>query len=108
MKGAEPSRGGVLKYRTSRTLAGLFGGFPGNPQGPRRRLGEFEYEEAKDYEETEVAASLEGVPEALEAPNLALHNKPLFSQARSNFLKMMEEMTQVMGKLPHAVAPRDN
>ncbi|MBW0554064.1 hypothetical protein O181_093779 [Austropuccinia psidii MF-1] len=74
----------------------------------RARLGEVEDKEGEEYEETEVATALAGVPEASEAANLAHSNKPLFSQAEPNFLKMMEQMTQLMGQLTQAVAPRDN
>ncbi|MBW0528424.1 hypothetical protein O181_068139 [Austropuccinia psidii MF-1] len=49
-----------------------------------------------------------GVPEASEAANLAHYNQPLVSQAETNFLKMMEQMTQFMGQLTQAVDPRDN
>ncbi|MBW0510608.1 hypothetical protein O181_050323 [Austropuccinia psidii MF-1] len=49
-----------------------------------------------------------GAPEASEAANLAHSNQPLVSQAESNFLKMMEQMTQLMGKLTKAIAPSDN
>ncbi|MBW0568854.1 hypothetical protein O181_108569 [Austropuccinia psidii MF-1] len=90
------------------------GAAPSRRVGPRSRLGDAEDEEGEesveeeDSEETEVAAALEGVPEASEAPNLALSNQPLVSQAGPNFLKMMEQMTQFMGQLTQAVAPRDN
>ncbi|MBW0516933.1 hypothetical protein O181_056648 [Austropuccinia psidii MF-1] len=60
--------------------------------------------EEEESEETEVAGS----PEASEAPNLAPFNEPLVSQSEPNFLKMMEQMTQFMGQLTQAVAPRDN
>ncbi|MBW0549050.1 hypothetical protein O181_088765 [Austropuccinia psidii MF-1] len=49
-----------------------------------------------------------GSPEASEAENKAHSNKPLVSQAETNFLKMMEKMTQLMGQLTQAVSPRDN
>ncbi|MBW0472884.1 hypothetical protein O181_012599 [Austropuccinia psidii MF-1] len=92
MKGETPSRRGVMK----------------------RRLGESEDEEVEEFveqeasEDTEVEAALEGTPEASEVPNLALSNQPLFSQAVSNILKMMEKMNQFMGQLTQAIAPRDN
>ena len=90
------------------------GGYQSIPQGPRSRSGEAEDEEGEESveeeesEETEVAAALAGAPEASEAPNLALSNQPLVSQAEPNFLKMMEKMTQLMGKLTQAVLPREN
>ncbi|MBW0487698.1 hypothetical protein O181_027413 [Austropuccinia psidii MF-1] len=85
MEGAEPSRTGVVKSRS----------------------GEAEEEEGEESEETEVEAALAGAPETSEAPNLAPSNQPLVSQAEPNFLKMMEQMTQFMGKLTQVVAPRD-
>ncbi|MBW0593487.1 hypothetical protein O181_133202 [Austropuccinia psidii MF-1] len=65
------------------------------PEEERNRsiLGEAEDEEGES-EENEVAASLKGSPEASEAPNLAISNKSLLSKAETNFLKMMEKMTQ--------------
>ncbi|MBW0530724.1 hypothetical protein O181_070439 [Austropuccinia psidii MF-1] len=83
-------------------------------EGARQRLGEAEDEEGVEYvedeesEETEVVTALEGVPEASEAANLAHSNQPLVSKAKPSFLKMMEQMTQVMGQLTQAVASRDN
>ncbi|MBW0568826.1 hypothetical protein O181_108541 [Austropuccinia psidii MF-1] len=83
-------------------------------EGARARSGEAEDEEGEESveeeesEETEVATSLAGVPEASEAANLANSNQPLVSQAKPNFLKMMEKMTQFMGQLTQEVAPRDN
>ncbi|MBW0469320.1 hypothetical protein O181_009035 [Austropuccinia psidii MF-1] len=75
---------------------------------PHSRRGEGEeYVEEEDSEETEVAAALVGAPEASKAPNLAPSNQALFSQDGPNFLKMMEKMTQFMGQLTQAVAPRD-
>ncbi|MBW0570232.1 hypothetical protein O181_109947 [Austropuccinia psidii MF-1] len=83
------------------------GAAPSIRGGVKSRLGEAEDEEGEDSEETEVAAALAGAPEASEAPNLALSNQPLVSQAESNFLRMMEQVTQFMGQLTQAVAPRD-
>ncbi|MBW0530371.1 hypothetical protein O181_070086 [Austropuccinia psidii MF-1] len=83
-------------------------------RGVKRRSGEAEDEEGEesveeeDSEETEVEAALAGAPEASAAANLAHYNQHLVSQAGPNFLKMMEKMTQFMGKLTQAVAPRDN
>ncbi|MBW0583208.1 hypothetical protein O181_122923 [Austropuccinia psidii MF-1] len=113
MEGAAPSRRGGVKSRRSRSFSGLLGGYPSIPQGPRSRLGEAEDEEGEESveeeesEEAEVAAFLAGAPEASEAPNLALSNQPLVSQAEPNFIKMMEQITQFMGQLTQAVAPRD-
>ncbi|MBW0463431.1 hypothetical protein O181_003146 [Austropuccinia psidii MF-1] len=81
---------------------------------PRSRLGEAKDEEGEgcveeeDSEGTELAAALAGVPEASEAPNLPYYNQPLVSQAEHNFLKIMEQMTQFVGQITQAVAPRDN
>ncbi|MBW0588636.1 hypothetical protein O181_128351 [Austropuccinia psidii MF-1] len=77
-------------------------------EGARARLREAEDEEGEESEETEVETALEGVPEASEVENLALSNQPLVSQAEPNFLKMMEQMTQFMGKLTQEVSPRDD
>ncbi|MBW0481092.1 hypothetical protein O181_020807 [Austropuccinia psidii MF-1] len=64
--------------------------------------------EEEDYEETEVEAFFAGAPEAPGSPNLALSTQPLFSQAEQNFLKMMDQMPQLMGQITQAVSPRDN
>ncbi|MBW0501011.1 hypothetical protein O181_040726 [Austropuccinia psidii MF-1] len=55
-----------------------------------------------------MAAALEASPKASKAEILAHSNQPLFSQAEPNFLKMMEQMTQFMGKLTQEVSPRNN
>ncbi|MBW0479555.1 hypothetical protein O181_019270 [Austropuccinia psidii MF-1] len=55
-----------------------------------------------------MVASLSGATEASEASNIAHSNQPFVSQAELNFLKMMEKMTQFMGRLTQEVAPRDN
>ncbi|MBW0561629.1 hypothetical protein O181_101344 [Austropuccinia psidii MF-1] len=114
MEGAAPSRIGGMKSRRSRSSSGLLGGYPGMSKGARARLGEAEDEEGEESveeeesEETEVATSLAGVPEASEATNLVHSNQPLVSQAEPKFLKMMEKITQFMGQLTQAVAPRAN
>ncbi|MBW0514043.1 hypothetical protein O181_053758 [Austropuccinia psidii MF-1] len=114
MEGAAPLRRGGIKTRRSTSFSGLLGGYPGMSEGARSRLGETKDEEGEesveeeDSEESEVATALGGVPEASEAENLAHFIQPLVSQAEPNFLKMMEQMTQFMGKLTQAVAPRDN
>ncbi|MBW0506416.1 hypothetical protein O181_046131 [Austropuccinia psidii MF-1] len=81
---------------------------PSRRGGLRSRLGEAEDEEGEESEETKVAAVLEGASEDSEATNLAHSNQHLVSQAEPNFLKMMEQITQFMGQLTQAVAPRDN
>ncbi|MBW0461673.1 hypothetical protein O181_001388 [Austropuccinia psidii MF-1] len=114
IEGEAPSRRGGVKSRISRSFSGLLDGYQRISQGPRRRLVESEDEagedsvEEEDSKEIEVTSALEGAPQASEAPNLAFSNKPLVCQAAPNFLKMMEQMTQFMGKLTQAVAPRDN
>ncbi|MBW0467613.1 hypothetical protein O181_007328 [Austropuccinia psidii MF-1] len=108
MEGAAPSRRGGMKSRRSRSFSGLLGGYPGMSEVERAILGEAEDEEGEDYEETEVATALAGVPEASEDENIAHSNQPLVSQAGPNFLNMMDHMTQFMGKLTQAVAPRGN
>ncbi|MBW0512190.1 hypothetical protein O181_051905 [Austropuccinia psidii MF-1] len=75
--------------------------------GARRRSGEAEDEEGEESEETEVEAALAGAPEASKAPNIAPSNQPLVYQAEPNFLKRMEQMTQLMGQLTQEVSPRD-
>ncbi|MBW0561680.1 hypothetical protein O181_101395 [Austropuccinia psidii MF-1] len=81
MEGSTPSRRGGMKSRRSRSFSGLLDSYHGMS---------------------------EGVPEASEATNLTHSDQPLVSQAEPNFLKMMEQMTQFMGKLTQVVAPRDN
>ncbi|MBW0547529.1 hypothetical protein O181_087244 [Austropuccinia psidii MF-1] len=89
------------------------GSAPSIRGGSRSRSGEAEDEqggesvEEEDSEENEVEAALAGAPEASEAPNLSHSNQPLFSQAEQSFLKVVEQMTQFMGKPTQAVAPRE-
>ncbi|MBW0583237.1 hypothetical protein O181_122952, partial [Austropuccinia psidii MF-1] len=114
MEGAAPTRRGGMKSRRSRSFSGLVGGYPGISEGAGARLGEAEDEECKEsaeeeeFDETEVATALEGVPEASEVANPAHLDQPLVSQGEQNFLKMMEKMTQFMDKLTIAVTPKDN
>ncbi|MBW0468295.1 hypothetical protein O181_008010 [Austropuccinia psidii MF-1] len=111
MEGEAPSRRGDVRSRRSVSFSGLLGGHLSISQGTRGRLGEAEDEEREEsveeeeYEETEVVAALEGAPAASEAPNIALSNKPLFSQPEPNFLKMMEQMIQLMQQLTQAATP---
>ncbi|MBW0586953.1 hypothetical protein O181_126668 [Austropuccinia psidii MF-1] len=83
-------------------------------EGARARLGEVEDKEEEesveeeDYWETEVADALANAPEAPQGSNIALSSEPLVSQTDLSLLKMMEQMTQFMGKLTQAVSPRDN
>ncbi|MBW0482072.1 hypothetical protein O181_021787 [Austropuccinia psidii MF-1] len=107
MEGAEPFRRAGVKSRRSRSFSVLLDGYPRIPQGPISSTGEAEGEEEEESEESEVADALEGAPEVSEAPNLSHSNQPLFSLAEPNFLKIMEQMTQLMGQLAQAVAPRD-
>ncbi|MBW0520992.1 hypothetical protein O181_060707 [Austropuccinia psidii MF-1] len=89
MDGVAPSIRGGMKLRISRSFPRLLNHYPHISQGPRSGLGEAEDEgeesvEEEEFEETEVAASLVGSPEASEAPNLAQSNQPLVSQAQQN------------------------
>ncbi|MBW0556425.1 hypothetical protein O181_096140 [Austropuccinia psidii MF-1] len=109
MEGDAPSRRGEIKSRRSRSFSGVLGGYPGMSEGARTRLGEFEDEEGEepmeeeDSGETEVADALENAPKRPQGSS-----QPLVSQTDPSLLKMMEQMTQFMGKLTQAVAPRDN
>ncbi|MBW0569769.1 hypothetical protein O181_109484 [Austropuccinia psidii MF-1] len=114
MKEEEFFRRGCMKCMRSRLFHGLLGGYPGNPQGPKGRLGEDEDEEGEnsvkdeDSMETEVKAPLKGSPEAPEAPNIAIYNKPIVSQAEPNLLKIIKKMTQLIGQLTQVVSPRED
>ncbi|MBW0468780.1 hypothetical protein O181_008495 [Austropuccinia psidii MF-1] len=77
---------------------------------PISRLGEAEDEEGEDSVEEKESEETEeeGAPKASEDPPLAYSNQPLVSQSEPNFLKIMEQMIQFMGKLTQTVAPRDH
>ncbi|MBW0586898.1 hypothetical protein O181_126613 [Austropuccinia psidii MF-1] len=113
IEGAAPSRRGGIKSRRSRSFYGLLGGDPGMSEGARARLGDVEDEEGKesveegDSGETEVVDALANASEVPQGSNLALSSQPLVSQTDTSLLKMMEKMTQFMGELTQAVAPRD-
>ncbi|MBW0461410.1 hypothetical protein O181_001125 [Austropuccinia psidii MF-1] len=81
---------GEVPSRRSRSFSGFLGGYPSISQGPRSRLSEAEDKEGEESEEAEVEAAWECASGDSEAENLAHFNKTLFSQARPNFLKMME------------------
>ncbi|MBW0575869.1 hypothetical protein O181_115584 [Austropuccinia psidii MF-1] len=114
MEGAAPSRRGGMKSRRSRSFSGLLGGYPGMSEGARERLGEVEDEkgeesvEEEDSGENEVADALANAPEVPQGSNLALSSQPFVSQSEPSLLKMMEQVTQLMGQLTQAVTPRDN
>ncbi|MBW0578060.1 hypothetical protein O181_117775 [Austropuccinia psidii MF-1] len=80
-------------------------------RGARARLGEAEDEEGEesveeeDSGETEVADALPNAPEVPQGYNLSLSSQPLVSQTEPSLLKMMEKITQFMGKLTQEVAP---
>ncbi|MBW0483330.1 hypothetical protein O181_023045 [Austropuccinia psidii MF-1] len=99
MEGEVLSRRQGMKSGRSRSFSGLLGGYPSISQGPGRRFWEASYEEGEDSveeeesEKNEVAASLAGAPGAPQAQDKALSNQPLVSQAETNFLKMMEQIT---------------
>ncbi|MBW0539299.1 hypothetical protein O181_079014 [Austropuccinia psidii MF-1] len=73
----------------------------------RARLGEVEDEE-EDSGETEVADALVKLPEVPQGSNLAPTNQALVSQSDPSLLKIIEQMTTIMGQLSQAAAPRDN
>ncbi|MBW0467349.1 hypothetical protein O181_007064 [Austropuccinia psidii MF-1] len=81
---------------------------PMEGDAPSGRGGGEESVEQEDLKKPEVAASFEVAPEASEAPNIALSNQPLVSQPEPNFLEMIEQMTQFMGKFTKAVSFGDN
>ncbi|MBW0517663.1 hypothetical protein O181_057378 [Austropuccinia psidii MF-1] len=114
MEGAAPSRRGVMKSRKSRSFSGLLGGYSGMSEGARERVGEVEDEEGEesvgeeDSGETEVEDALANAPEVPQGSNLAPTNQPLVSQSNSSPLKIMEQMSTMMGQLSQAEAPRDN
>ncbi|MBW0537119.1 hypothetical protein O181_076834 [Austropuccinia psidii MF-1] len=64
--------------------------------------------EVEGSDKTEVASSLTNAPEAPEAANPALYKKNHLSEVEPSLLKMMEQMTQLMGKITQAVFLRDN
>ncbi|MBW0468026.1 hypothetical protein O181_007741 [Austropuccinia psidii MF-1] len=72
-------------------------------EGARARLGEVEDEEGEqsveeeDSGETEVADSLENAPEVCQGCNLAPTNQPLGFKSDPSLLKIMEQMTIIMG-----------
>ncbi|MBW0470437.1 hypothetical protein O181_010152 [Austropuccinia psidii MF-1] len=78
IEGAAPSRRGGMKSIRSRSFSGLLCGYPGMSE------------------------------EVPQGSKLALSSQPLVSQTKPSLLKMMEQMTQFMGKLTQAVTPRDN
>ncbi|MBW0490345.1 hypothetical protein O181_030060 [Austropuccinia psidii MF-1] len=53
MEGSAPYRRGGIKSRRSRSFCVLWGGYPGNSQGPIRRLVEAEDEEGEESVEEE-------------------------------------------------------
>ncbi|MBW0481050.1 hypothetical protein O181_020765 [Austropuccinia psidii MF-1] len=61
----------------------------------------------EDSDENEVEASLEYCPEVRDPPNIELSNQPLLSPDEPNFLNIMDQMTQFMGKLTQEVSSRD-
>ncbi|MBW0545597.1 hypothetical protein O181_085312 [Austropuccinia psidii MF-1] len=98
--------------------ANLDRGIPMEGEAPSRggeaRLGEAEDEEGEesveeeDSGETEVADSLANSPEVPQGSNLAPKNKPLVSQSDPNLLKIMDQISTIMGHLSQEAAPRDN
>ncbi|MBW0529699.1 hypothetical protein O181_069414 [Austropuccinia psidii MF-1] len=114
MEREAPSRRGGIKSRRSSYFSGLLGGYPGMSEGARARLGEAEEEEGEDSVEeeysgeAEVADALAHAPEVPQGSNLAPTNQALVSQSDPILLKIVEQMTTIMGHLYQAEAPRDN
>ncbi|MBW0575941.1 hypothetical protein O181_115656 [Austropuccinia psidii MF-1] len=83
-------------------------------EGARAILGEVVDEEGEesveeeDSDDTEVADALANAPEVPQGSNLALSSQPIVSQTDPSLLKMMEQMTQLMGQLTQAGTPRDD
>ncbi|MBW0463605.1 hypothetical protein O181_003320 [Austropuccinia psidii MF-1] len=61
--------------------------------------------EEEDHGDPDVADDLESAPEVPQNSNITLSSQPLVSPAKTNFLKKMEQITQLMGKLTQAVSP---
>ncbi|MBW0525104.1 hypothetical protein O181_064819 [Austropuccinia psidii MF-1] len=103
-----------MKSRRSRSFSGILDGYAGMSEGARARLGEVEDEEGEesveevDSRETKVADALANSPEVPQGSKLALSSQLLVSQTEPIRVKMMEQITQFMGKLTQAATPRDN
>ncbi|MBW0564953.1 hypothetical protein O181_104668 [Austropuccinia psidii MF-1] len=97
-----------MKFRSSILLSGLFNGYPGASKEPISRWEGEKSVEEEDSDATEVRASLADSNEFSKAPNIALPNQTIILQAETNYLKMMEKMTQSMGQLTQEVSPRNN
>ncbi|MBW0466514.1 hypothetical protein O181_006229 [Austropuccinia psidii MF-1] len=95
MEGKAPLRRGGMKSRIARL------GEAGDEEGE-------ESVEEEDFWETEMEDDMENAPEVPKSSNLALYSQPLVSQNEPSLLKMMEQMTEFMGKLTQAVTPRHN
>ncbi|MBW0495986.1 hypothetical protein O181_035701 [Austropuccinia psidii MF-1] len=99
MEGVKLFKRGGMKYIRSRSFHGFLDGYPGISQATSEILGKVEDEES-DY--TEISDSLENNPECPEAQTPALCN-----QLEPGLLRIMEKITQFMGKLTQAVSPRN-
>ncbi|MBW0534967.1 hypothetical protein O181_074682 [Austropuccinia psidii MF-1] len=114
MEGAAPSRRGVMKSRRSRSFSGLLGSYPGMSEGARERFRKVEDEEGEESVEEEYSGELEvedalaNAPEVAQGPDLAPTNPPLVSQSDTSLLKIMGQMSTIMGQLSQEGAPRDN
>ncbi|MBW0574194.1 hypothetical protein O181_113909 [Austropuccinia psidii MF-1] len=94
-----------MKSIKSRSFSDL-AGYPSRLGGGKDEEGLYSLRE-EGYVEIKVATSFADYPEAPQAPNLALYNKPLFSQSAPSLLKMIKKMTKFMGHLTKAVSPSD-
>ncbi|MBW0479751.1 hypothetical protein O181_019466 [Austropuccinia psidii MF-1] len=110
MEGAEPSRRGRMKSRRSISFSGLLSGYPGIYEGSRARLREGGDEEGEESVEEEDSGEteVEDAPEVPQNSEIALSSQSTVSQTEPSLLNIMEQMTQLMGKLTQAVTPRDN
>ncbi|MBW0570520.1 hypothetical protein O181_110235 [Austropuccinia psidii MF-1] len=89
--------------------ANLDKGPPMEGAAPSRRDEEgVESVEEEDSGETEVANALANVPEVPQGFNQDPTNQPLVSQSDTTLLKIMEQITTIMGRLSQAASPRDN
>ncbi|MBW0570967.1 hypothetical protein O181_110682 [Austropuccinia psidii MF-1] len=108
------SRRGGMKSRRSRSFSGLLGGYPAISEVARARLGEVEdedggeYVEGEEYGETEIADALENAPKVTQRSNIPPTHQPPVSQSDPSLLKIIKQMSTILGQLSQAAAPRDN
>ncbi|MBW0562730.1 hypothetical protein O181_102445 [Austropuccinia psidii MF-1] len=98
-----PSRRGHMNLRRSRSFSGLSGFYPRISELPSGILGESEDEEGdwsveeKYSDGNEVASYLSDSTEVPVGPYLSLYNQIFFPKAKQNLIKIMEQMTQLIG-----------